>query len=117
MHFKTIVLALLTSSLTGAFGAAAAQAQEPGRPAGACFEIVVPSRSAPLAHPLLLNKCTGATWVLVKTDRGRLPYRWFALETDSPPVADGRGRRTTAAPDPNRPGQKCFELSGRRFCE
>src|SRR5579863_2316484 len=34
-------------------------------PAGACFEIVVSPQGAEPLAPILINRCTGATWLLV----------------------------------------------------
>jgi hypothetical protein len=108
---------------------AAAQESTPVRAAGACFEIIVPQRDMPPARPLLFDRCTGATWLLVGryTAAGgrarRLVYRWVPVEADQPRVAE-RGKQASPAPaetaPPARPlgaGERCFEFTGRRFCE
>jgi hypothetical protein len=126
MRFKKFAL-LLVASFVGLSGSAVAQGSDPDRSAGACFEIVVPQRNMPPARPLLFNKCTGATWLLVRHparagngERARLVYRWVSLEADRPLLTErGEPAGTPSAPanGSGRPGQKCFEFTGRRFCE
>jgi hypothetical protein len=81
----------------------------------ACFEVLAgPSEMQP-AGAILLNRCSGETWILVRTypspARGTPAYRWSAIIAD---VADPK-------PPANSPAaatrDKCFTFQGRRFCE
>ncbi len=85
----------------------------------ACFEVLAgPSETQP-AGAILLNPCSGQTWLLVRTSPsparggpGHPLYRWSAIAGD---VADPK------PPPPPAPvtatGDKCFIFQGRRFCE
>jgi hypothetical protein len=57
--------------------------------------------------------------VLVRSG-SRSVYRWVSLEIDDPLLA-GEKDRVAGAPKPQAkpiaPGEKCFEFTGRRFCE
>jgi hypothetical protein len=57
-----------------------------------CFDIVMPPRGgqsiiANAGDSILLNRCTGDTWLLVKTSAGKtgnnFVYRWYPLKTGS----------------------------------
>lgn len=116
---------LLAAALTGTFmvvvtgPAASAQGAEGTPPSGACFDIV---RSDATVAAILLNRCTGQTWILVRR-RGRhgneFAYRWR-------PVARGATEVAANPPAPVVPhvhipaspnSDKCFTFQGRRFCE
>jgi hypothetical protein len=58
-------------------GAAAAAAQEKD-----CFSVTLPAQAT--VGSILLNRCTGATWILnrVRTDTGTVVIRWFPLSTE-----------------------------------
>jgi hypothetical protein len=119
-------------SLAG-FSPDRAAAQSPSGPsAESCFEIIPPQRHAHPRSPLLFNKCSGETWLLVpsqaetaKGRRSRLIYRWVLLEVegtrDSKAAKDEK--RVTVAPqraageaaDGGKP--HCFMFVGRQFCE
>ena len=125
MRFDRFAHTPMALLFVGVSGVAGAQAQ-PGGLVDACFEVIVPRRQTPPA-PLLVNRCTGATWLLMRTGeagveggRVRLPYRWVALEADRPLPA-GREEHVTAPSTPSAkaaiPGKNCFEFTGRRFCE
>ena len=102
-------------ALTGACaGAAAAQEQR-----GPCFDVVAgPAETRPIGA-ILLNRCSGQTWILVRTYRpaakgnpGQYVYQWSALASEGP---EARLREPTPAPAAG--GDKCFVFQGRRFCE
>ena len=66
-----------------------------------------------------LNRCSGQTWILVRTYRpaakgnpGQYVYQWSALASEGP---EARLREPTQAPAAG--GDKCFVFQGRRFCE
>jgi hypothetical protein len=101
----------------------AALAAGPDEASSRCFEIIVPQRQMQPDSPLLFNKCTGATWLLVRTGKWNARtrgYRWVSLEADNPPRANPDARVAPSpapAAKPPVPGEKCFEMAGKRFCE
>ena len=84
---------LIASTLLLALAIGQASAQERAQH-GACFDVVAaPSETQP-AGAILLNRCSGQTWILVSIEpRPR------------------SGEPAAAA------GDKCFSFQGRRFCE
>jgi len=94
-------VAVVLASLLAA--AAPAQAQTPG----ACFEVV--AAQAGVQPAILVDKCSGKTWQLIKGRRGA--YRWTALSHD-----DGAPAASAAAAPATGAG-KCFTFEGRKFCE
>jgi len=58
-------------------GAAAATAQEKD-----CFSVTSPAQAT--LGSILINRCTGATWILnrVRTNTGTVVIRWFPLSTE-----------------------------------
>jgi hypothetical protein len=123
MRLCRCALAFLAASLAGApSNGASAQVSESKRGAGSCFEMILPQRQMQLNSPLLFNRCTGATWLLVRNQgtggSARPAYRWVSLETDDPlPARSKEYHAPKPAGVPNVAGSKCFEFSGRRFCE
>jgi hypothetical protein len=108
------ILALLPVAAASGSGAQATEA--------VCFEVVIPQRPMQLDSPLRVNKCTGETWILVRSynvnkGKGRVVYRWVALETENKPQA-GNGGSVASAPKREAPraDDKCFEFAGRRYC-
>jgi hypothetical protein len=94
----------------------------PDQPPNPCYEIIVPQRQTPPDSPLLFNKCTGETWLLVRTGKWNARtrgYRWVSLEADNPARINPDARVAPSAPaaKPPAPGEKCFEMAGRRYCE
>ena len=115
---------LIAGALIGiSAGGACAQASAPE---AACFEVLVgPSETKP-AGAILLNRCNGQTWLLVRTyeaSRGSLIYRWSAIATDpaSPKATTSAPARPPIGPPsastPAVTGDKCFVFQGRKFCE
>jgi hypothetical protein len=119
-RFAQCVLAVLFLS---AVYNSVAPAAEPNEASSRCFEIIAPQRHKQPDSPLLFNRCTGATWLLARTNKsnGRpRGYRWVALEIESPTPRDQAVRPVPSAAPPAKsvaPGERCFELAGRRFCE
>jgi hypothetical protein len=65
--------------------------------------------------PLLINKCTGQTYVLTRVtvhrkSAGPYTYRWQPIAVSDTPEA--APKPATAAPT----GHKCFSFDGRQFC-
>jgi hypothetical protein len=81
-----------------------ARAQTPG----ACFEVI--AAQAGVQPAILVDKCSGRTWQLIKSRRGA--YRWTALSRDA-----GDGAPPVSAAAPSTGGAKCFTFEGRKFCE
>jgi hypothetical protein len=100
--------------------AMAAQAAESARDF-ACFEIIGPQRHTEPGAPLLLNRCTGSTWLLVRSgSRNRLGYRWAPL--DAPVMVQAtQSHNGNVAPKPSEtdasPTANCFFFAGRRYCQ
>ena len=96
-------------------GGAGAERVRTEQPAPFCFEIVARRGQAEPGGPILLDKCTGKTWLLVRHDGGRrrADFRWKALAFDAAPRPDAAEPRMA----PRFGGQKCFVFSGHRYCE
>src|ERR1700737_4325833 len=113
-----IAVAIIGLSAGGAFAQGSASQS-------ACFEILAgPSRTQP-AGAILLNRCDGQTWILVRTyevPMGSLVYRWSAIGSDSTgpktPASSPTSlpARPTASTRPG-PSEKCSTFRGRRFCD
>jgi len=119
---------LVAASLAALAPASApfAQSSEPAAPSGACFD-VVRSSNGETAGAILVNRCTGRTWILVANKNGdsdRVTYRWVPIETaesepaPSPPRPTARRHspvhvRTAVTP----PNAKCFTFNGHSYCE
>jgi hypothetical protein len=112
---RVLVGALLVGIVSGSF--AFAQAPEATPPHGACFD-VVRSPTDEAAGAILLNRCTGQTWLLVRTRRKHsdlVAYRWALIATGEAEVA---ASTSALAPAPAKPNSaKCFTFQGKQFCE
>ncbi len=97
-----------------------ALAQMPASPPGAnCVEIVPAQPGA--APAILLDKCSGQTWQLLRSSSRRygVRYSWDPLSRQdaAPPPPPPRVSSTVAAPPRAAPGAKCSSFNGRTFCE
>ena len=108
-YLRCLMVAVVISVPAGTAVAQNSQAQI------GCFEIV-PARTD--AHPtaaILLNSCSGQTWILVRaypsSARGNPTYRWSAIASDTPEPKPPTGPPVATSSD------KCFIFQGRRFCE
>jgi hypothetical protein len=111
------------AALTGVFIGAAAttQAQDVPTPSGACFDVARTPGGEP-AGAILVNRCTGRTWILVggrKRHGDQVAYRWVPIATANAELA-----APSSAPSPprlhapaNPSTDKCFTYQGRKFCE
>jgi hypothetical protein len=113
--------------LTGmAGGHALAQSSPPEATVGGCFDVIRPLGRSTIGA-ILLNRCTGDSWLLVRTDEsgrqhfraGSVTYRWQPIAVDKTETAYRLPPRpSTAAPQIPKPGtSKCFTFDGRQFCE
>src|SRR5829696_4151156 len=100
--------------------AATAQSFTTDVTAQACFEIITQQKAEPRS-PLLLDRCRGRTWILVRVSgefRGRMlaptTFRWLPLIVDEPDREERE--HPVAAPVPSRVDGlgghfRCFEFS------
>jgi hypothetical protein len=77
---------------------------------GACFEaIVLPAARLDSTGILRINKCSGESWLLMKTSPqahpGREAYEWM-------PILVGSDAASHAAV-----GAKCFVFNNKQYCE
>jgi hypothetical protein len=83
-----------------------------------CFDIISPRDAARLDGSILLDRCTGQTWLLSRSGKrgGVLGYRWTMLAAEGDLI-----RKPSARPEPPAPARpstgKCFNFQGRQFCE
>jgi hypothetical protein len=85
-----------------------------------CFDIITPRYTAQPDGSILLNRCTGQTWLLSRIGRrgGVLGYRWNLLVADGGEISKPLPRPEPRMPAPVRPSTgKCFSFQGRQFCE
>ena len=106
-------LALAAVALITCTGPTSAQPSD----SGPCFEVIAPRPNSQPRSPVLLDRCSGRTWLLVRNADGI--YRWRPIATDNAEVAFKAPSRPQAqAPEiPKAAGGKCFTFDGRKFCE
>ena len=120
---------VFVTTLIGLVAGAPASAQAPQmtEPTDLCFEVSHPS-SGEAAGSILVNRCTGRTWILAGGYRrrsDRADYRWVPIamadvEASVPaplapvPTAPALPHRVQAPKDPN---AKCFTFNRRQYCE
>jgi hypothetical protein len=89
-----------------------------------CFEFIPARPRIEPPTPMLVDKCTGRTWLLTRASRGA--YRWAAIQTeieqpesDKPKATDRPVTDTGPAgrADKEGGGSKCFTFNNRKFCE
>ena len=111
-------LALLLALPVAGLFASATRAAETAQ-ASACFEIIRPQPRTQPRAPLLLDRCTGSTWLLVRSG-SPLGYRWAPLE--APVMVQAvKSDAGAVAPKPREdaapPTANCFAFAGRRYCQ
>jgi len=102
----------LTTLAVLAFGEAAV-AQSPDTGKSACYEVIPPQPNAQPRTPMLVDRCSGRTWLLAKSGRSA-GYRWVRVTTDDTPPPSPGAAQAKAPPSDAR---NCFTFNNRRFCE
>lgn len=124
MRRSQIILGILLSHPIGATVAAQEVPTQGNRPD--CFELVAVQLGVIPGAPMLINKCTGITYVLTRRGNpGQRPknnstssYVWVPID-----VVDKPGRRDVVpVPEIKKgakvgSGKKCFTYDNRTFCE
>ena len=115
MKTRTAIAGVIAGLAVSGADSAGAERSRTAELTGSCFEIVAAPRHAEPDGPILIDKCTGKTWLLVRHGgrRHRAGFRWVALTFDAAP----RGTAAGTSMLPRLDGQKCFVFSGRRYCE
>lgn len=85
-------------------------------PSAPCYELIPARARIDPPAPMLVDKCSGRTWLLTRIGRGG--YRWTAIDTESEsakavdrPATDSQPARKDGG------GEKCFTFNNRKFCE
>jgi hypothetical protein len=95
-------LIILTAAVQAATPAPKTQAPLPASPAPACFDVVPNEGQGAPADAILVNRCTGETWILVRApvpdangeDSADFTYTWLPLSTgQDKPVLQMSGPR------------------------
>ena len=82
-----------------------------------CFDIITPRNTNQPEGSILLNRCSGQTWLLSRNSRrgGVLGYRWNLLVADGAEISKPLPRPEPRMPAPTRPStEKCFSFQGRQ---
>ncbi len=120
-HWLAVLLAAAT---IGTVPATLALAEDTAatNSSGACFDIVRPLTAA-AAGAILLNRCTGQTWILVRSrtkNSKAFAYRWRPIAHSTTEFA-ADAPRVPGAPRLRRPAggnsDRCFTFQERQFCE
>jgi hypothetical protein len=99
------------AALVALAGAAAAQTAS-----APCFELIPARARIEPPAPMLVDKCSGRTWLLTRSARGA--FRWIAIDTESEkPKATDRPATDTQPAAKEGDGKKCFTFNNRKFCE
>lgn len=105
---------VLTCGLVLLPAVAVAQSVPPAPADGACYEMFAAEINTLPGSPMLINKCTGQTYVLTrapaKKAAGGPTYRWLPIAMDDAPAV--KAQPATAAPA----NRNCFTFDGRQFC-
>lgn len=118
IRYRSALCGTVASMLAISGNAALAQAPAPET---ACFQMMATPAGAGPASTILLDRCTGQTWILArrfqaaaKGRSGNAAFRWEPLSKDN---AEPPPSRKPVATAPTATGDKCFTFQGRRFCE
>ena len=116
MNVRLIAFALLScAALVVGDDALAQTATAP------CFEIIPARTGIEPPVPMLVDKCSGRTWLLTRGGRrsghdraSPYGYRWTLIEAEQD-VAKTTDKLRAASAD--KQDGKCFTFNGRKFCE
>lgn len=107
---RTIAMALGTAVLIAA-QPVAAQTPPDTSP---CFQVIAGQPNVPPGAPVLVDRCSGDTFVLVRAKGRNAAHRWVPLSksnadsTEAAGPASPRSRTKAAA--------NCFSYNGRSYC-
>ena len=109
----------LVISVTLVFSTMQAHAQEePAAPSSACFAVIEAQPGVLPAAPILVDRCSGQTFILTKKRRGDpTTYEWVAIgKAESRSRAPAKPARSTASSAKIPARANCFSYNGRTFC-
>lgn len=96
-------------------GGAYAQGPDAAKPA-TCYEVIPPQPNTQPRTSMLVDKCSGRTWLLTKSRRSA-GYSWVRVTADDaapPPQTSAAPAKAASSPSDSR---NCFTFNNRRFCE
>lgn len=105
--------------LTLAVSSLQAHAQdEAAAPSSACFAVIEAKPGVLPAAPILVDRCSGETFVLTKKRRGDpTTYEWVAIgKAESGSRVSAKPARSTASSAKMPARGNCFSYNGRTFC-
>lgn len=114
------ILLAVAGCVAGAL-AASAQTASPE----ACFQVIEGQADVPPAAPLLVDRCSGATFLLARTRRdGKTAFEWVPI-TKAAPGTVAESVASPAPPSPPSPAPRskgagrdgCFIYNGRSYCQ
>ena len=97
------------------WGATTVHAKEPR---GICYQVIEGQPDVAPAAPILVDRCSGKSFVLSRGRSGSRSYKWVAIGKATY-VAPRAARSATARPNTsNRGGDNkgCFTFNGRSYC-
>ncbi len=106
-------------SLALVFPASQARAQdEAAAPASACFAVIEAKPGVLPAAPILVDRCSGQTFVLTKKRRSDPPaYAWVPIgKVEAGTTTPARPARSAASSARTQARANCFSYNGRTFC-
>jgi hypothetical protein len=91
----------------------------------ACYELVPTQSNAVPGAPILVNKCTGDTYILSRVvasdgkpaESSSQSFKWVPILMASPPPDARRTSRKEPSRKPATAGRNCFAFNNRTFCE
>ena len=87
-------------------------------PTGACFQVIEGQPDVAPAAPILVDRCSGKSFVLSRGRSGSRTYKWVAIGKAAD-VSPRAARRATTGPSSSiRVGDTkgCFTFNGRSYC-
>jgi hypothetical protein len=96
-------------------GATTVHAKEPRE---ICYQVIEGQPDVAPAAPILVDRCSGKSFVLSRGRSGSRTYKWVAIGKAAD-ISPRAARRTTARANPSIPGganKGCFTFNGRSYC-